>query len=275
MHTLYVVATPIGNLEDISLRALRILKEVRIIAAEDTRKTSRLLNHYQITTPMTSYYEHNKLVKMNRMLDYLAEGDMALVSEAGMPGISDPGYELIVAAVEHGIPVVPIPGASTVTTALAVSGLATDRFTFLGFLPNKSTARRHVLESVKEEKGTLLVLEAPHRIQDSLQDMLAVLGDRRMAVCRELTKMHEEIFRGTVSQALAYFTAPKGEFTLVIEGDKQQAVKEMTMDIRTKLQELRSSGMPAKEAIAAVGAETGLSRKELYRAWLEKEIDDL
>ena len=275
MHTLYVVATPIGNLEDISLRALRILKEVSLIAAEDTRKTSRLLTHYQITTPMTSYYEHNKLAKLSRMLDHLEQGDMALVSEAGMPGISDPGYELIVAAVEHGIPVVPIPGASTVTTALAVSGLATDRFTFLGFLPNKSTARRHVLESVKEEKGTLLVLEAPHRIQDSLQDMLAVLGDRRMAVCRELTKMHEEIFRVTVSQALAYFTAPKGEFTLVIEGDKQQAVKEMTMDIRTKLQELRSSGMPAKEAIAAVGAETGLSRKELYRAWLEKEIDDL
>jgi 16S rRNA (cytidine1402-2'-O)-methyltransferase len=275
MHTLYVVATPIGNLEDISLRALRILKEVSLIAAEDTRKTSRLLTHYQITTPMTSYYEHNKLAKLSRMLDHLEQGDMALVSEAGMPGISDPGYELIVAAVEHGIPVVPIPGASTVTTALAVSGLATDRFTFLGFLPNKSTARRHVLESVKEEKGTLLVLEAPHRIQDSLQDMLAVLGDRRMAVCRELTKMHEEIFRGTVSQALAYFTVRKGEFTLVIEGDKQQAVKEMTMDIRTKLQELRSSGMPAKEAIAAVGAETGLSRKELYRAWLEKEIDDL
>ena len=142
MNTLYVVATPIGNLEDISLRALRILKEVRIIAAEDTRKTSRLLNHYQITTPMTSYYEHNKLAKMNRMLEYLAQGDMALVSEAGMPGISDPGYELIKAAIGQGIPVVPIPGASAVTTALAVSGLATDKFTFVGFLPNKSAARR-------------------------------------------------------------------------------------------------------------------------------------
>ena len=270
MYTLYIVATPIGNLEDISLRALRILKEVKLIAAEDTRKTSRLLTHYQITTPMTSYYEHNKLAKLNRMLDYLEQGDMALVSEAGMPGISDPGYELIAAAVEHGIPVVPMPGASTVTTALAVSGLATDRFTFLGFLPNKSAARRHVLESAKEEKGTLLVLEAPHRVQDSLQDMLAVLGDRRMAVCRELTKMHEEIFRGTVSAALAHFTAPKGEFTLVIEGNRQEAVKEMTVDIKAKLQELRASGMPAKEAIAAVSAETGLSRKELYRAWLEQ-----
>ena len=270
MHTLYVVSTPIGNLEDISLRALRILKEVKLIAAEDTRKTSRLLNYYQITTLMTSYYEHNKLVKLNRMLDYLAEGDMALVSEAGMPGISDPGYELIVAAIEHGITVVPIPGASAVTTALAVSGLATDRFTFLGFLPSKSMARRRVLESVAVEKGTLIILEAPHRVQDSLKDILATLGDRRLAACRELTKIHEEVFRGTVSEALAYFKAPKGEFTLVIEGNRQESVKEMTVDIRKKLRELRSAGVSAKEAIAGVAAETGLSKRELYRAWLEQ-----
>jgi len=270
MHTFYVVATPIGNLEDISLRALRILKEVKLIAAEDTRKTSRLLNHYKITTPMTSYYEHNKLVKLNRILEYLDAGDVALVSEAGMPGISDPGYELVAAAIEQGIPVVPVPGATSVTTALAVSGLATDRFTFLGFLPNKTVARRRLLEGVAAEKGTLIILEAPHRVQDSLKDILAVLGDRRMAACRELTKMHEEIFRGKVSEALAYFTEPKGEFTLVIEGNKQESVNEMTVDIKTKLKELRSSGVSAKEAIAAVGAETGLSRKELYRAWLEQ-----
>jgi 16S rRNA (cytidine1402-2'-O)-methyltransferase len=268
MHTLYVVATPIGNLEDISLRALRILKEVKIIAAEDTRKTSRLLTHYQIKTPMTSYYEHNKLAKLNRMLDYLEEGDMALVSEAGMPGISDPGYELIVAAIEHDIPVVPVPGASAVTTALAVSGLATDRFTFLGFLPNKSTGRRHLLESVIAEKGTLLLLEAPHRLQDSLQDILTVLGDRRIAVCRELTKMHEEIYRGTVSQALAHFNDPKGEFTLVIEGNKMESPQELTTEIAQKLNDLRKSGATAKEAIAGVAAETGLSKRELYRAWL-------
>jgi 16S rRNA (cytidine1402-2'-O)-methyltransferase len=268
MHTLYVVATPIGNLEDISLRALRILKEVKIIAAEDTRKTSRLLTHYQIKTPMTSYYEHNKLAKLNRMLDYLEEGDMALVSEAGMPGISDPGYELIVAAIEHDIPVVPVPGASAVTTALAVSGLATDRFTFLGFLPNKSTGRRHVLESVIAEKGTLLLLEAPHRLQDSLQDILTVLGDRRIAVCRELTKMHEEIYRGTVSLALTHFNAPKGEFTLVIEGNKMESPQELTTEIAQKLNDLRKSGVTAKEAIAGVAAETGLSKRELYRAWL-------
>ena len=270
MYTLYVVATPIGNLEDISLRALRILKEVKLIAAEDTRKTSRLLNHYQIATPMTSYYEHNKLVKLNRMLSYLEEGDMALVSEAGMPGISDPGYELIVAALEHGIPVVPIPGASAVTTALAVSGLATDRFTFLGFLPNKSVGRRRLLENIAAEKGTLIVLEAPHRVQDSLKDILATLGDRRIAVCRELTKIHEEIFRGTVSEALAHFTAPKGEFTLIIDGNKAESPKELTQEILKKLHNLRVSGKSAKEAIAGIAAETGLSKRELYRAWLEK-----
>ena len=268
MHILYIVATPIGNLEDISLRALRILKEVKLIAAEDTRKTSRLLNHYQITTPMTSYYEHNKLVKLNRMLDYLMEGDMALVSEAGMPGISDPGYELVVAAIEHGIAVVPVPGASAVTTALAVSGLATDRFTFLGFLPNKSVARRRVLEGMAAEKSTLVMLEAPHRLRDSLKDILATLGDRRLAACRELTKIHEEVFRGTVSEALAYFTAPKGEFTLVIDGNKAECPKEMTEEILKKLHDLRLSGMSAKEAIAGIAAKTGLSKRELYRAWL-------
>jgi 16S rRNA (cytidine1402-2'-O)-methyltransferase len=270
MHTLYIIATPIGNLEDISLRALRILKEVKLIAAEDTRKTSRLLNHYEIATLMTSYYEHNKLVKLNRMLSYLDEGDMALVSEAGMPGISDPGYELIAAAIEHGIPVVPIPGASSVTTALAVSGLATDRFTFLGFLPNKTVSRRRVLEGVAAEKSTLIVLEAPHRAQDALKDILATLGDRRLAVCRELTKIHEEIFRGTVSEAIAHFTSPKGEFTLVIDGNKAEGPKELTKEISNKLRDLRLAGMSAKEAIASVAAETGLSKRELYRAWLEK-----
>jgi 16S rRNA (cytidine1402-2'-O)-methyltransferase len=219
---------------------------------------------------MTSYYEHNKLVKLNRMLDYLAEGDMALVSEAGMPGISDPGYELIVAAIEHGIPVVPVPGASAVTTALAVSGLATDRFTFLGFLPSKSVARRHLLESVVAEKGTLLVLEAPHRVQDSLKDILATLGDRRLVVCRELTKLHEEIFRGTVSQALEHFTAPKGEFTLVIEGNKEESHQKLTKEIEKKLHALHLAGVSAKEAVASVATETGLSKRELYRAWLEQ-----
>jgi 16S rRNA (cytidine1402-2'-O)-methyltransferase len=269
MHTLYIVATPIGNLEDISLRALRILKEVKIIAAEDTRKTSRLLNHYQIMTPMTSYYEHNKLVKLNRMLDYLEQGDMALVSEAGMPGISDPGYELIVAAIEHGIPVVAISGASAVTSALAVAGLPTDRFTFLGFLPTKTVSRKKVLQDVIAEKSTLIILEAPHRVVDSLKDILAVLGDRRIAVCRELTKIHEEIFRGTVSVAMAHFSTPKGEFTLVIDGNREEAPKEMTKEIEQKMHNLRASGVSSREAITAMMVETGLTKRELYRAWLE------
>jgi len=268
MHTLYIVATPIGNLEDISLRALRILKEVKVIAAEDTRKTIRLLNHYQITTPMTSYYEHNKMAKLNRMLSYLEEGDMALVSEAGMPGISDPGYELIVAAIDQGIPVVPVPGASAVITALAVSRLATNTFTFLGFLPTKSVGRRKLLENIKTEKGTLVILEAPHRLQESLADILATLGDRRIAVCRELTKLHEEVFRGTVREAIAHFTGPKGEFTLVLDGNKYEKPLQMTLDIGEKLHSLRLKGVPAKEAIAAVAVETGLSKRELYRVWL-------
>jgi 16S rRNA (cytidine1402-2'-O)-methyltransferase len=190
-----------------------------------------------------------------------------------MPGISDPGYELVVAAIEHGIPVVPIPGASAVTTALASSGLATDVFTFLGFLPAKSVGRRRLLESEKKEKGTLLFLEAPHRLQESLEDILAVLGDRKIAVCRELTKLHEEIYRGTVSQAITHFTAPKGEFTLVIEGNRNEESPQMTGDIGEKLHSLRLAGVPAKDAVAAVAAETGLSKRELYRVWLEKNRD--
>ena len=270
MHTLYVVATPIGNLEDISLRAQRILKDVRLIAAEDTRKTGYLLKHYHISTPMTSYYEHNKLIKINYILDCLEKGDVALVSEAGMPGISDPGYELIAAAIKTGINVVPIPGASIVTVALAVSGLPTDKFSFLGFLPNKPTNRRQALKGVTAEKNTLLCLEAPHRLQASLKDILSILGDRRIAVCRELTKLHEEIFRGTVSEAIGHFTKPKGEFALVIEGHREEKQLQLNNEIEEKLRKLYLSGVSAKEAVGTVAAETGLSKRKLYRAWLEQ-----
>ena len=218
MPVLYVVATPIGNLEDITARAVRVLREVSLIAAEDTRKTRRLLTAYGIRTPLTSYYEHNKLAKLDRILAQLEKGDIALVSEAGMPGISDPGYELIVAAGQRNIPIVPVPGPSAVTTAVAVSGLPTDRFLYIGFLPNRAAARRRALEAVAGEPGTIVALEAPHRLAAALEDIREALGDRRIAVCRELTKLHEEIFRGTVSQAMAHFTAPRGEVTLVIEG---------------------------------------------------------
>lgn len=269
MPILYVVATPIGNLEDISLRALRMLREVKLIAAEDTRKTKRLLNTYNIKTPMTSYHEQNKRAKLGYILGRLEEVDVALVSEAGTPGISDPGYELIVAASQRGIPVVPIPGPSAIITALVISGLPTDRFIYIGFLPRKSGDRRRLLESVAAELGTIVALETPHRLKEALNDILLVLGDRRAAICRQLTKIHEEVFRGTIRQALEHFTEPKGEFTLVIEGKKEKAKPQLTPDIERQLEDLQMSGVMAKEAIARVAGETGVSKKELYRAWLK------
>ena len=268
MPNLYVVATPIGNLEDISLRAIRILREVKLIAAEDTRKTRILLDKYEIKTPLTSYYEHNKIEKMDYILNQLEVIDLALVSEAGMPGISDPGYELIAAASEKGISIIPIPGPSAIISALAVSGLPTDRFTFIGFLPRRIGERRHALESVANETGTIITYEAPHRIQETLNDILYVLGDRKIAVCREITKIYEEIFRGSVSEALQHFNDPRGEFTLVIEGKSKEKPR-LTDDIVLKLEALHQSGVGAREAVATVVKETGLSRKEVYQAWLK------
>jgi 16S rRNA (cytidine1402-2'-O)-methyltransferase len=268
MPTLYIVATPIGNLEDITLRALRILREVKLIAAEDTRKTKRLLKTYDIDTPMTSYFEHNKQNKLDFILEQLNQGDVALVSEAGMPGISDPGYELISAAGKLGIPVVPVPGPSAIITALAVSGLPTDRFSYVGFLPHKENARRRALESIAGETGTIIILETPHRLKAALKNMLEILGDRRLAVCRELTKLHEEIYRGTVSKAIERFTEPRGEFTLVIEGRGNKEKPELTDDIEQQLHQLYLNGSTAREAIAIIANETGLSRKILYQTWL-------
>ena len=275
MTALYVVATPIGNLEDISLRALRILREVKLIAAEDTRKTKRLLVTYDIKTPMTSYHEHNKQSKLDYILGRLEDGDVALVSEAGTPGMSDPGYELIAAAHERGIPVVPIPGPSAVVTALVISGLPTDRFVYTGFLPHKANARQRLLESVAHEYGSIVALESPHRLLATLNDILLTLGDRKIAICRELTKIHEEVFRGTISQAIKHFTRPKGEFTLVIEGKREKDKPQLTEDIEKQLHYMYQSGVTAKEAIAKISGETGLPRKELYRAWLrlDKGLD--
>ena len=265
MPTLYLVATPIGNLEDISLRALRVLREVGIIAAEDTRKTRRLLTAYEIKARLISYHEHNKKARLPFLLTQLKERDLALVSEAGTPGISDPGYELVVAATAEGIPVVPIPGPSVVVAALTVSGLPTNQFTFLGFLPRKQSERKRLLASMANEPRTLVAFEAPHRLQATLADMAEVLGDRRLAVCRELTKLHEEVFRGTVSLALEYFAEPRGEFTLVIEGKTGESPTALAPEA---LGRLRQQGVPAREAVARVAAATGLPKRELYRAWL-------
>jgi 16S rRNA (cytidine1402-2'-O)-methyltransferase len=225
MPVLYVIATPIGNLEDISLRALRLLREVKLIAAEDTRTTRRLLNAYNIKTPLTSYHEHSKRAKLDYLLDYLEKEDLALVSEAGMPGLSDPGYELIIAAIERGISVVPIPGASAVITALVVSGLPTDQFLYLGFLPRRQGQRQRLLSSIVDEPRTIVAFETRHRLREALSDIEEILGDRRLSVCRELTKVHEEIFRGRVSQAREHFAEPRGEFSLVIEGKTRAWIK--------------------------------------------------
>ncbi len=224
MPTLYLVATPIGNLEDISQRGLRVLREVALIAAEDTRVTRQLLSHYAISTPLTTYtdaYDRQKASRQERVLDELAAGrDVALVSDAGMPGLSDPGYELVLAALAAGHAVEAIPGPSAITTALAASGLPADRFLFVGFLPRKAGERRAFLADLADEPGTWIAFEAPHRLVDALADVLAVLGDRQVAVARELTKRFEETWRGTVSGAVAHFTAnpPRGEITLVVAG---------------------------------------------------------
>lgn len=225
MPILYVIATPIGNLEDVSLRALRLLKEVKLIAAEDTRKTRHLLSAYDIKTSLTSYHEHSRRAKLDYLLDHLEREDLALVSEAGMPGLSDPGYELIGAAIERGISVVPVPGASAVIAALVVSGLPTDQFLYVGFLPRRKGQRQRLLSSLVDELRTIVAFETPHRLKESLSDIEEILGDRRVSVCRELTKVHEEIFRGRVSQAGEHFVDPRGEFSLVIEGKTRAWLK--------------------------------------------------
>ena len=271
MPSLYVVATPIGNLEDLTLRALRVLGEVDTIAAEDTRVTRKLLTRYEIRTPVTSYHEHNKHSKLPVLLEMLKSQDVALVSDAGMPAINDPGSELVAAASEAGVPVVPIPGASAVTSAIAVSGLDVDGFVYLGFLPRKRAERKRLLESLAAEERVLLAFETPHRLRGALADVLDSLGDRRIVVCRELTKLHEEVYRGVVSGALAHFAQPKGEFTLVIEGGTKRDVEQPLgdQDARELLTALKANGARAKDAVAQVVRETGLPRSSVYDIWLD------
>jgi len=268
MATLYIVATPIGNLEDISLRALRTLREVKLIACEDTRYTQRLLKAYDIKTPTTSYREQNKKFKTTYILEQLAQSDVALVSDSGMPGISDAGPDLVDRASKEGFPVVVIPGPSVVTTALAASGLRIDHFVFLGFLPHKASGRQKMLKSVAGEDSTIILLETPHRLAAALEDMLSVLGNRRIAVCRELTKIHEEIFRGNISQAIAHFSEPRGEFTLVVSGCSEKVKTDVSTEFKTRLSELRAAGVSARDAMALAG-DKNLSRKEMYQTWLK------
>jgi len=268
MGTLYLVATPIGNLEDMSPRAVRTLREARLIAAEDTRLTRKLLAHFDLHTPLTSYFEHNKLTKLDAILAALTEGDVALVSDAGTPTINDPGYELVKAALEAGHGVCPIPGPSAPVAALAASGLPTDSFLYLGYLPRKSSERKALVGQIANLSHTLIFLESPHRLLAALKDLEFCLGDRQIAVARELTKLHEEIWRGTISAAIEYFTQnePRGEFTLVVGGRKKEEVKRWTEEkvliaIKFGLKFGESPSALAKR----VAQESGWERKEIYK----------
>ena len=264
--TLYLVATPIGNLEDITLRALRVLREADLIACEDTRQTGKLLAHFGIDKPMVSYHEHNEAARAAELIVKLEGGsNIALVSDAGTPLVSDPGYRLVRAAIGSGIVVVPIPGASAVLSALSGAGLPTDAFRFCGFLPAKQGQRKKALEALRGEDCTLVFYEAPHRILDTLSEVSAVYGDRPVVVARELTKLHEEFLRGTGEEVRAQLAARpsvKGEITLLI-GKGTAVVSDMPVD--EAVRELEDKGVPRMDAIKQIARERGLSKREVYK----------
>lgn len=271
MGTLYLVATPIGNLEDITLRALRVLRQVRLIAAEDTRRTAKLLRHFDIQTPVVSYHEHSGRGRETEILQALDQGDVALVSDAGTPGLSDPGFELVRRALDAGHAVQPVPGPSAPVAALSASGLSTDRFLFMGFLPRRRAERREALQQAAPFGGTLIFFEAPHRLRATLEDLAQVFGpERPMAVARELTKLHEEILRGSVAQMQAHFAAhePRGEFTVLVQGGEPGALWSEAQVRQALAQEL-ARGVPPSEAARTVAALCGWPRRKVYRLTLE------
>ena len=278
--TLYLCATPIGNLEDMTFRAVRILKEVDVIAAEDTRNSVKLLNHFDIHTPMTSYHEFNKIDKGQYLVKRLLEGkNIALITDAGMPGISDPGEELVRMCRDAGVPVTAVPGACACVTALVISGRPTRRFCFEAFLPTDKKERRAVLEELKTETRTSIIYEAPHRLVKTLQELLNELGDRKITVCKELTKKHETGFETTLKEAVPYYeqNEPRGEYVLVLEGcsrqqmdqEAQDAWKEMSLGDHMKLYE--EQGMDRKDAMKQVAKDRGVGKREIYQALLEEE----
>jgi 16S rRNA (cytidine1402-2'-O)-methyltransferase len=289
MGTLYLVSTPIGNPEDITLRALRVLREASLIAAEDTRQTQRLLARHEISVPCVSYHEHNKLAQLDDILTALAGGDVALVADAGTPAMSAPGFELVNACIAAGFPVVPIPGPSAPLAALVASGLPTDQFTYVGFLPRRGAERRALLTSLANAPQTLVCFEAPHRIVDALADMLAILGDRRISIARNLTKLHEEFRRERIGEALAHFTThrPRGDFTLVVDGLRWPAARRKAAaapadaaapreedflpseaDVAARLRELREQGKSGSAASRQVARELGLNKSIVYQIWI-------
>ena len=268
---LYIVPTPIGNLEDITLRALRVLKEVELIAAEDTRHTRNLLAHFGIKTALTSYHEHNERNKSRSLVERLKSGaSIALVSDAGTPAISDPGYRIVVDAIEAGLQVIPLPGASALTTALSASGLPTDRFLFEGFLPAKPQERKVKLQALRGETATFVFYEAPHRLTDSLADMLKIFGDREIAMARELTKVHEEFRRGKLSEIVGPLDDHeiKGELVIVVQGATGEAVIS-DAELQVTIRHLVGEGMGVKEIAELLGERYGLAKKHVYRLALE------
>lgn len=289
MGALYLVSTPIGHVEDITLRALRVLREASLIAAEEVRHTQRLLARYEITTPCISYHEHNKLSKVDELLTALANGDVALVSNGGTPGMSDPGFELVSACIGAGFEVVSVPGPSAPVAALVVSGLPPDQFTYLGFLPPRGAARRALLSSLAEAAPTLVCFEAPHRLVDALTDMLAILGDRRITIARDLTRAQEYLRRERISQSLQHFSAhrPRGDFTLIVEGRRWAAGRKrpapasagavaLSTDedlpseaaVAARLRALRDQGKSGSAAARQVARELGLNKSLVYQVWL-------
>ena len=275
--TLYLCATPIGNLEDITFRVLRTLKEVDLIAAEDTRNTLKLLNHFEIKTPMTSYHEYNKFDKARYLVEKLANGvNIALVTDAGTPGISDPGEEIVRQAYEAGIKVSSLPGACACVTALTLSGLSTRRFAFEAFLPNDKKERKAILEILRNETRTLIIYEAPHHLKATLNELYDALGDRKITLCKELTKLHETAQLMTLQSAIQYYSenAPKGEYVLVIEGktleeletEKQDSWK--SMSIPEHMEIYLSQGIPKKDAMKKVASDRGISKRDVYQALL-------
>ncbi|MBA2941017.1 16S rRNA (cytidine(1402)-2'-O)-methyltransferase [Paenibacillus sp. CGMCC 1.16610] len=278
--TLYLVATPIGNLEDMTFRAIRILKEVNLIAAEDTRQTRKLLTHFEIATRIVSYHEHNKQASGPELVRLLLEGQsIALVSDAGLPAISDPGYDLVRMAVEQGAPVVPVPGANAALSALIASGLPTERFTFVGFLPREKKDQTKVLEGLQHVQDTLLFYESPHRVDKTLARMAEVWGpERRVCLARELTKRYEEFLRGTIAECLEHLAQhpPQGEYCVIAEGASAESAKEAAdgwweaMSLGEHVEHYEGQGSDRKEAMKQVASDRGLSKRDVYNALLER-----
>ncbi len=275
--TLYLCATPIGNLEDMTFRVIRTLKEVDLIAAEDTRNTIKLLNHFEIKTPMTSYHEYNKIDKAEKLVEKLLAGkNIALVTDAGTPGISDPGEELVKTAYRAGIKVTSLPGACACVTALTLSGLATRRFCFEAFLPRDKKERGAILEELKKETRTIIIYEAPHRLKATLEQLYKTLGDRKITLCRELTKLHETISPTSLEEALAFFKKedPRGEYVLVIEGEDPDKLMEeernnwLNLTVEEHMEHYLSQGMDKKSAMKKVASDRGVSKRDIYQALL-------